>query len=522
MKIISDGISVVAVSMNRTHHLIQSIPSWQKALKTIKEPFEIIVLDWGSEIPVINTWNINLKRINRRNWHLSLAYNIAIQFSKYNKVLKLDADSILEENFFLKNILEENNFLTGDWRTAKNENERHLNGVVFMFRSLFFKISGYNERIKTYGYDDTDFYERASSFSSRKFLDFDTIRHLPHTDESRSEIDIQTSINSNMLLAHKQKWMGPMTKIIEIDTIPVKISNIRKKLYIETVNGLCNRLRSFASAAVIACAMNRDLGLIWIPSDHCNAKFNDLFDTFHLKNCLPVNFYLYDKKLSFSKHLASELAIPSFSKIPSFSSENLHSTNLSSFSLPSMSSSPEEDIYIISSSVINNKYTNWLKESEFLKTYLHPKKELWSVIEKIDAKNLIGVHIRMGQDASYDKTDGWDDTAKKSWEMWRTRSHLSVFSKKMKDIVTDSPCQKFFLSADNQFIYDEMFKQFGNCIIRIPRTIYDRSLKQLKYAVIDMILLSRTKYLLGSNWSTFTELAQKLGNKKLYLAGVDF
>jgi hypothetical protein len=61
-------------------------------------------------------------------------------------------------------------------------------------------------------------------------------------------------------------------------------------------------------------------------------------------------------------------------------------------------------------------------------------------------------------------------------------------------------------------------------IFLYEKNIYDRSAEQVKTAVIDLILLSKTKYILGSNWSTFTEIAHRLGggDKKLKLAGVDF
>lgn len=44
----------------------------------------------------------------------------------------------------------------------------------------------------------------------------------------------------------------------------------------------------------------------------------------------------------------------------------------------------------------------------------------------------------------------------------------------------------------------------------------------MRYALADMILLSRTKLILGSYWSSFTEAAMRLGSQNVHLAGVDF
>jgi hypothetical protein len=572
---ISNGISVVTVSMNRTYHLIQSIPTWKRALRNHTN--EIIVLDWGSEIPIEDIWGgIKLLRVFYKYWHLSLAYNIAVQCSKYNKILKLDADDILKEDFFEKNVLDVGTFLTGDWKLARNENETHLNGIVFIDRELFFKIAGYNEMIQTYGYDDTDLYERASEHSVKKSIDLNTVSHIAHSDNLRGN-NLHKSILDNMLLSRMYKWKGPMTPIIKVkkgNPIRLKIRNtykfiaknisnvydafdftmrfisreilsprlfplqIRKKIYIEAINGLCNRLRSFASAAVIACAINRDLILIWESSHHCEAFFKDLFDTKPFDK-LPINFTILNEKpndVRIKKYiLTNDQIIPTtfFSKYLDGPSNGLPSDFLPSKLLDIPSYFPRyrkdvkelyeaEDIYLITADVIINKYTNWSKESNFLRKYIKPEKSLLSKIDTFKAiRNNIGVHIRMGQKASYDDTDGWDESAKKSWEKWRKHSHMSNFVRKMKEILNSDPSQRFYLAADNQYIYDELLKHF-DCIDFFRRDLFDRSVNQIKTAVIDLFLLSKTKQLLGSNWSTFTEIAHKLSGKRTYLSGIDF
>ncbi len=59
-------------------------------------------------------------------------------------------------------------------------------------------------------------------------------------------------------------------------------------------------------------------------------------------------------------------------------------------------------------------------------------------------------------------------------------------------------------------------------IIYVKRNCYDRSQAQIQTALIDMLLLSKTKVIWGSNWSSFTEIAHRIGGQQLRLAGVDF
>ena len=56
------------------------------------------------------------------------------------------------------------------------------------------------------------------------------------------------------------------------------------------------------------------------------------------------------------------------------------------------------------------------------------------------------------------------------------------------------------------------------------RSLFDRSKEQLYYALADAILLSRAPRLLGSTWSSFSELAMRLAPQKMVveMSGTDF
>ena len=69
--------------------------------------------------------------------------------------------------------LNENEFYRGHWERARNENEIHFNGQLFCRTTDFYEVNGYNERITTYGYDDTDLYIRIEKTTKSKPMNFD-------------------------------------------------------------------------------------------------------------------------------------------------------------------------------------------------------------------------------------------------------------------------------------------------------------------------------------------------------------
>lgn len=104
-------------------------------------------------------------------------------------ILKLDADSVIFKDFFIKHPLKSNEsiFYSGNWRIAKDENSTHLNGLLFCPSNALIKSGGYNEKLKDYGYDDTSLYEKLLKDGyTRKDINQDFAQHIPHSAKIRS------------------------------------------------------------------------------------------------------------------------------------------------------------------------------------------------------------------------------------------------------------------------------------------------------------------------------------------------
>jgi len=185
-KKVTEGISLITAVKNREEMLRQTLPTWLAN----PEIDEIIIVDWSSDNSIEDLLagfrddRIFLAIVNdQAKWVLSYAYNLAARLASKDKILKIDADVKIMPGFFGKHQLKPGLFFTGNWRIARNENETHLNGMAFYFRSDFFMINGYNEFITTYGWDDTDLFDRMiENGLTRSDIDPDALFHIPHED----------------------------------------------------------------------------------------------------------------------------------------------------------------------------------------------------------------------------------------------------------------------------------------------------------------------------------------------------
>ena len=234
------GTSLVTCSMNRTENLLRSIVSWNEIL----ELNEIIVVDWSSDNPIKiedlpspkNNKKITLIRVlNETKWILSQAFNLGISFAKYDKLLKIDADVELNKNFLKKHIVSDSCFYSGNWENAKCKNEIHLNGQLLCPTKKFLQINGYNERINTYGYDDTDLYNRLVNLGLIKYdLDYEYMNHIETLDEKRSESQ-NINVSERFSIADLFDNHEIDKKIIdELIWVPFPDTNENLRLFLET------------------------------------------------------------------------------------------------------------------------------------------------------------------------------------------------------------------------------------------------------------------------------------------------
>lgn len=632
---VKPGVSLAAVCMGRHDTVKKTAPAWL-AVEGVKE---IVVVDWSSDPPLEPTIRsipggerIKIIRVNSEpRWVLSRAYNLAINATRYSHIIRTDCDYHIDPGFVKAHsgIMEETSeeakkrgkhYFAGNYNLARNENEVHLNGAVFIKRKDFLDVGGYDERIQTYGWDDEDLYQRLGTAGFEKLnISYDHVSHVSHDNTGRAQSGVKfvmVEIDLNSILLSKLKpWsktIDTMTKYVDIkggggqnrvvieaamrpkalqelvskedydnawaealgrrlhDTyfvpwdiiaaLPIQhkenlLKRLMKRLELREkakraeldaagrtnemvdinrlavprvlvchcMHGLGNRLRALASCMSFAKESGRELVVVWEPDSHIEAGFFDMFKTpMVVLPKMPVQWPFKDVvqwdaawahfKFHNYMEMEGEGAIKG-EKIIDLPNKHMY----------------YKGAYIME--VENYELTNWEKDNAQLRS-LEPVDEVKSMVKDIEDKGLgtdevVGLHVRnrtLEKDIkNVDFIKEYGDEATRTMDMWRHKSGVHNFMKLMDSLTKSKPSVKFFVATDTFEVIGQLEQVYGdNRILSFKRTCDDRDGACVKFALADLYALSKCKTLYGSNWSSFTEAAMRLGGVKALLAGEDF
>jgi hypothetical protein len=143
-----------------------------------------------------------------------------------------------------------------------------------------------------------------------------------------------------------------------------------------------------------------------------------------------------------------------------------------------------------------------------------------------DIHAAVGVHVRsrsvdrdnvdVDRDCEY-TTDGAATT-----DFWRQQSQVPVFLDKMNRYLARNPAIHFFVATDDFRTIELLEAEFPGRIAHIARDCDDRRPACVQYALADMMCLGRTRKIIGSNWSSFSEVSGRLSGAPLFLSGISF
>lgn len=157
---------------------------------------------------------------------------------------------------------------------------------------------------------------------------------------------------------------------------------------------------------------------------------------------------------------------------------------------------------------------------------LQPSKAIMDLISPFNNTGFIGVHIRNVIPTEEKGVDekSYTDAALKQMTAYRRLNDVGNFEQEIACILKVNPEQKFFLSCDNDQVKNKLVKRFGSKAIRSldNNGCDDRSTQCLRFALADLLLLGKCDMLLGSFWSSYSEVAGTLTGKAVKYAGIDF
>jgi hypothetical protein len=267
------------------------------------------------------------------------------------------------------------------------------------------------------------------------------------------------------------------------------------------LGGISNRVKCLISVWRLSEKYNRKLILYWPLNHTCGAKFSDLFENkinqigeeeLNRINKKDIQIFGSDlvairdcqKKYMISGTFRLLLTPNELSKYPGLIKEGIDLK---------FSDIPEE---------VKRNIIEYLKKLEPLKSI---KKELNSFQKKYNLKSMVGVHIRRGDFADRPTSPGKVSSDEK-------------FIERMNELIKEKPETRFFLCTDSKEMEEKLETIFPGKIIKFTKTSLKRTdVRATQEGLIDLLLLSKTKQILGTYRSTFTEMAWWFGECKAKL-----
>lgn len=290
-------------------------------------------------------------------------------------------------------------------------------------------------------------------------------------------------------------------------------------LFVHLMHGLGNRLRALGSAMSFAKETDRELVVIWETDAHIAAKFSDLF-----RDELVV-MREFKPKWPFRDYDKWDKAWLSFEFFNYMEMEG-HGAVKGQWIVDQ----PDKHFYFKSAYVMeaDSRLTDWNRDNAMLRS-LQPVQEVVEMItghENEALENMIGIHIR---DRTLDRDiknvnfeTEYGVAASKEMEYWRRKSSYRTFVEEMHVLVSKEASLRFYVATDTVEVIPKLQAEFPGRISFTQRNCDGRDGHCVRFALVDIICLSKTKKLIGSNWSSFTEAASRFGGKKARLAGQDF
>lgn len=345
-------------------------------------------------------------------------------------------------------------------------------------------------------------------------------------------------------------------------------------LFVHAQNGLGNRLRSLASGMAIARATQRVPVIVWQKDAHLGASLKDLFrvdtagtdiNTVLYKDLIvmedfphwstisdrnahwrPYN-YMQKDGAGAQNDVQMRFELPqdpnAFSPPPAttVSSDTLHAVIAATPQpIAKMPSSPQSARYIVQqhehvyfkSAYVANVWPEKLSSPSIVNSELRalvPSENVLRIVNALDHRKLrhsYGVHIRSrtlaNDNVAVESGCEYTRLGAYTTDYWRARSQLPVFISKMRQKIQFRKDATFFIATDDKSITKSLEKEFPGRLVNIERDCDGRDADCVVFAMADLLCLAKTRRLYGSNWSSFSEVAGRLSNRRLFLSGRDF
>ncbi|HUJ03280.1 MAG TPA: glycosyltransferase family 2 protein [Rhizomicrobium sp.] len=225
-------IAFVTTCKGRRHHLERTLPPI-----VAEAPGEIVVVDFdcpqkSADWAEANFPGVKAVRVTGRpEFHLAQARNIGAHATAAPWICFVDADSVISPGFvgWMRRNLREGHFYTQD--PAGKSLEALSEGVVVCHRRAFAFVEGYDETIRGWGAEDTDFYDRLALCNvANVYFPSGLVSSLPHGEDERMRFYAVKNRQAQQML--NRTYRIAKHQVMHIMGIKTELAaDMRQKLY---------------------------------------------------------------------------------------------------------------------------------------------------------------------------------------------------------------------------------------------------------------------------------------------------
>jgi hypothetical protein len=256
--------------------------------------------------------------------------------------------------------------------------------------------------------------------------------------------------------------------------------------------GLCNRMREIDCALALSRATNKRLKVYWLKNKNLNCPYEQLFEP--IENVRIVDIEA-SRKRAFFRPRSIWYRIRKRAR--------LRPVDLF---LGNEEIRRYRDAGIDLASVVSKAKRCGIET--FMRFYgsvgydgLKPKKDILQEVERtigsVDPGKLIGVHIRRGD----------NDAAIQV-------SPVEAFIERMQWEVEQDLEASFFLATDDPATEQRVKECFPGRVLTRPKVFARDRAEGVRDALVDLLVLSRCRLILGSYWSSFSDTASELAGAR--------
>lgn len=262
-------------------------------------------------------------------------------------------------------------------------------------------------------------------------------------------------------------------------------------IIIEPLGGLANRMRVIASGLWLKCKLNTELIIVWNVNYELNCPYHLLFE--------PGDFKIVAKKRNY-RYIRSSHQNNAFQNLKSYTLNKFAGIDycITEKDFPELIWQNKIDITKIA---CKNIYIQTCQEfgdnMQWFKSFI-PIASLQELITRSCSnfsKDTLGIHIRRADHGKAIK-----------------HSPLELFVSIMQRVLAARPSVMFFVSTDSIETEVELKRIFGEHIITNEKEITRNTIKGIQDAVVDMYSLASTQKIYGSYWSSFSDIAARIGH----------